>query len=124
MEIDNFFCKIFLKIEKDKTKDIFLQKISEVLDGDFDKFLFLENELLTIELRENKEYDRSKMEDEVDGFLFYPFFLEVDLKDEDNMVKYFSKIIEILKILNDLHVTYVSACDFEDELPKSIQLNS
>jgi len=110
----NYYCKIFLNAQV--TIEALSQKISSFLNLDFDKFLSAKNDIFSIDIQNNKESDEIKSQEFPDGFLFFPYSLDIDIIDENLALQYKTLIQQLLKYLWSQHYQVVASCDFEEEL--------
>lgn len=113
--MNNYYCKIFLNAPI--TIEELSQKISSVWNISFNKFLSAENDIFTIDIQYNKEFNETNAQDFPDGFLIYPYFIEIDLVDEAKELQYKAFIEQLLTHLWTVQYQIVASCDFEAELP-------
>lgn len=113
--MNNYYCKIFLNAPI--TIEALSQKISSFGNISFNKFLSAENDIFTIDIQYNKEFNETNAQDFPDGFLFYPYFIELDLIDEAKELQYKAFIEQLLSYLGTEQYQIVASCDFEEELP-------
>lgn len=72
---------------------------------------------MTLEVLENDDWDPSKYEDPAQGFLFYPFCLDVEPSAQVDESAYIAGVANLLTVLRSHGCKAVAACDFEDQLP-------
>ncbi|WP_392563593.1 hypothetical protein RHO13_09680 [Orbus wheelerorum] len=111
----NYYCKILIKAPI-KINEL-SKKISSFLNLDFDKFLSSKNDILSIDIQKNKEFDEIESQEFPDGFLFYPYFLDIDIIDENRITQYKVVIKRLLEYLWEENYQAVASCDFEEDLP-------
>ena len=95
--MNNYYCKIFLNAPI--TIEALSQKISSCGNISLDKFLSAENDIFTIDIQYNKEFNDTNAQDFPDGFLFYPYFIDLDLIDEAKELQYKAFIEQLLTYL-------------------------
>jgi hypothetical protein len=117
MEQD-LYCKVY--VDSNLESSDFLASIADVIKGNV-SLRTVSNDLLEVSVFSNKDYDRIRS-GEVDGFVFYPYYLEIEPIDEVtvNSEVYKMSIDNLLKVLWGMGADAVAACDFEDELQKKI----
>ncbi|MDQ0917060.1 1,4-dihydroxy-6-naphthoate synthase [Paenibacillus sp. V4I5] len=103
MDLNNFFCKIF--IDTDVQYEYLYQETSE-------------NEILDLSLIKNDDFDAIKRLDFPDGFLFSRYYLEVEPNEKFNPHSYVASISLLLECLWTKGFKAVAACDFEELLPR------
>src|SRR5690606_12348537 len=72
---------------------------------------------LEIDVVRNDEFDAVRKQN-VNGFLFYPYYLDVEARSGVEREQYIDAVRELLQSLWRASADAVPACDFEDELPK------
>lgn len=114
--MENMHCKIYINTAK---------TVEDLRDGleDFfgiipDRFFSFESDYFFLDIRENKESDKEKANNEND-FLLFSFFLDVDILDTGKREKYIHMISNLLEMLWENKYQAIAACDFESELPNS-----
>ena len=112
---DDLYCKIYL--DTSLSKENLLQHIANFVKGDV--FLrTVENNLMGIAVVVNEDCD-SKLKLKKGGFIYYPYYLEIDPTDagEENHHIYITSISELLKFLWRICTDAIPACDYEQQLP-------
>lgn len=103
------YCKLY--IHSDTSEAIL--KTLETQFGSFEKkmsdYTFKEFE---VHISENKESDINKIHIYPDGFLYYKFIVDLEIKSEN----YIQITDLILRLLWKNKMPTVAACDYEDEL--------
>ena len=107
------FCKIYLNV--DANREFVIDQLVELTGGERSGIRTIENNLLIADVRNNDEYDPSKVVDPLDGFLFYKFLIDVEAKGEFS-TKYVELLINIIRYYRENNNSIVPACDFEDLL--------
>lgn len=117
MEQD-LYCKVY--IDSSLESSDLLTSIADVIKGNI-SLRTISNDLLEVSVFSNKDHDKVRS-GELDGFVFYPYYLEIEPVDEDTVSGkvYKMSIDNLLKALWDMGADAVAACDFEDELQKKI----
>ncbi|XKM13718.1 hypothetical protein RCS94_00665 [Orbaceae bacterium ac157xtp] len=113
--MNNYYCKMF--VNAPITKGELAHKISSFLGISFDKFLSAENDIFTIDIQCNKEFNETNGQKFPDGFLFYPYFVETDIVDEKKELQYKTLIKCLMDFFWAEQYQVVASCDFEEELP-------
>jgi len=73
--------------------------------------------IMRISVRKNDDYDKQLQDRPSDGFLWYPFFLDVLPTNTAPQEEYVLQIATLLRCLWDNGIKAVAACDFEEDLP-------
>ena len=110
----NFYCKIF--INSLITMEQLSNQISELLNFKLVRNS-IESDFFSIDFFKNKEFDEEKAKEFPDGFLYFPYFLDVDIVDESREAEYKEIIKKIMFYLWSEECQLVVSSDFEDELP-------
>ena len=111
----NFYCKIF--VNSKITIEQISNKISGLLDYKLVRNLSIESDFFSIDIFKNKEFDEEKAKEFPDGFLYFPYFLDVDIIDESREKEFKEIIKKIMFHLWSEECQLVVSCDFEHELP-------
>ncbi len=126
------FCKLFVNSKEDL--ETLVSEICSELDiiekSKPASTFYIDTSELNISAFRNKEFNIQKLQDPLDGFLFYPIIIEVELTnnkelDEINMDeknKYLQSVLHLVGLLRKISSSVVPACDFEDYLnnPESV----
>lgn len=72
-----------------------------------------------IEVRPNEDASDGLRGNLENGFLFYPYLLEVDALPEQTIEEQIALVSALLELLWAQQFNAVAACDFEDRLPRS-----
>jgi len=115
---EDLYCKVY--VDSSNESSDFLAFIAKVVKGNI-SLRTVENDLLEITVFKNEDYEKDKTTD-VDGFVFFPYYLEIEPVDESSVSseEYKSLIGDLLEALWDKGADAVAACDFEDKLPKKL----
>jgi len=110
----NSFCKIYIS---SKTNERDIWKVANAI-----KMPFLGNVFVYLDV--NEEFDADKEILFPDGFLFFKFLLEIELKNEAMNDDYIKYIGLVLKELWKKGISAVASSDFEMMLPNNGGYNS
>lgn len=111
MEQD-LYCKIY--IDSSASKIELLDKISKLVQGKI-SLRSIESETMNIDVMENDEYDKDKASQR-DGFVYYPYYLEIDAVEGVEASDYIEAIKNLLMQLRSFNAHATASCDFEDQL--------
>lgn len=113
--MEDLYCKIF--INSSMSIEELTQEIGNFFDIVPDKFLSIENDYLTVDILKNKEFDREKAQDFPDGFLYFPYFLDIDSTENTERKEYIEVVGDLTLYLWDKKCQLVVSSDFEEDLP-------
>lgn len=120
--MNELHCKLFvdtwLSIEE------LTHELSNRLNLKYDKFLSIESELFYMDVLRNKEFDKIESLKFPDGFLYFPYMIDIDVNDDielDNnqILEYKNIISKVMSYLWEQGAKLVASSDFESELPNS-----
>jgi hypothetical protein len=112
------FCRIYISDLKEKHNSLIeeLSKLFEVWKLDDSNLKVGE---LNLELRKSKDFDKIKLEEYPDGFIYFPFIIEI-YSDDDVEIGSAPEIVgKILKYLWAERIAAIASCDFENLLPEN-----
>jgi len=109
------FCEIF--VDGPVSCTALLELVANRLAGRVDGSTVLSN-FATIDVRRNGHADESRKADLRDGFIHFPYLLEIDPQPGATRASYVAMIATLLEELWQPGNRAVAACDFEDELPR------
>jgi hypothetical protein len=109
----DLYCKIFVNTEL--SGDDFISWLSDILSGELDGRTLV-NQLFEMDIVSNGDFDKDKLAD----FVFYPFYLEVDISNEAEEADYIDEVGRLLTVLWSSGYGAVASCEFEDRLPKRV----
>jgi hypothetical protein len=112
--MENLFCKIYILASL--SKQALFEMLIELTEG-HPVGGAIEMPWGIIDLLKNDEVDLTKISGS-DGFLFFPYFLDIEVAPDVDREIYIKEIGSILVALWDKKVGAVAACDFETELPR------
>ncbi|ECJ9747329.1 hypothetical protein FQR52_12370 [Listeria monocytogenes] len=113
--MEDLYCKMFinsLMSREELSKEI--GDFSEIIPN---KFLSVENDYFTIDIQKNKEFDERKAKDFPDGFLYFPYFLDIDSTESTKREEYIKTVANLMLYLWDRKCQLVVSSDFEEDLP-------
>ena len=111
------FCRIYIKGKNVNEIDLLIS-ISNVLKGKLVKNQYIEKTGYSIEIRTNDEFDFYKAQNFPDGFLFFPYSIEIDIIEDIKMEDVVNEISKILNFFWQNSFTAIASCDFENLLPE------
>jgi hypothetical protein len=109
---EDLYCKIY--IDSSRSKAELLDHISNMVQGEI-SLRSIESKTMEIDVMENDEYDKNKASQE-DGFVYYPYYLEIDVVEGINSSTYIETINNMLRELRNSCANAIASCDFEDKL--------
>lgn len=111
------YCKIFLSVDEDKTK--LFNNILSVIPVTQSGIRSFKNPFLEGALIKNDDFDLEKSSNLEDGFLYYPYYIDLDTESGFNQV-YLDQIIALMRYFKQQSISAVAACDFEEELKTAL----
>ena len=109
-------CKICIFTEMSKSE--LIGCVSNLINGQVYVRSIISN-IIEVDIFTNEDFDREKLYNE-DGFVYYPFYLEIQpSKVNIDISIYIDEISSLLQNLWNDYNDAVVACDFEDKLPKN-----
>lgn len=112
MKLQDLYCKIF--VNAPITRDSLIRKVAELAAGR-SEMRIITSPMMEIYVDINDEYDETKSRGE-DGFLYYPFCLDVEPAGNADDDAYISSVSRLLENLRAEGCQTAAACNFEDEL--------
>ncbi|GEM_PF-1152498 len=114
--MDNLYCKIYVNTVLPKT--ILTQFIANACHGKV-TLRTISSMLFQIDVITNDEANPIMATSPEDGFIYYPYYLEIDPQDSAvEPALYITAIAKLLLSFWELGANAVAACDFEEELPR------
>ncbi|MBL1225073.1 hypothetical protein [Enterococcus sp. BWR-S5] len=113
----DFYCKMFVQTPLTKTE--LVGRLAQEFGWQFDAHFSTENDYLSLDIRDNEEFDTTGLNKEATGFLFFRYFFDIELLDERKVDEYKEQVARVIYLLQDRKCLVVTACSFEEELPKS-----
>ena len=109
---EDLYCKIYVNSSWSKTE--LLNQLSNIVQGEV-SLRSIESKIMEIDVIVNDDYDKDKVAQK-DGFVYYPYYLEIDSVEGVNSSDYIEAIKGMLKDLQRLCANAIASCDFEDKL--------
>lgn len=113
--MEDLYCKIF--INSSMSIEELSQEIGNFCEIMPDKFLSIENDYFTIDILRNKEFSEEKTKEFPDGFLYFPYFLDIEGTENTEREEYIKLIGDLILYLWDKKCQLVASSDFEEDLP-------
>lgn len=111
------FCKIY--VAKSRINGVhLLASISALINEQLVNHMYVEKSGYYIDINANDEYDKEKEKEFPDGFLYFPFSIEIDIQNDIRIEDAAREVSCLLKYLWENNYAAVAACDFEDQLPE------
>ncbi|EAD7212370.1 1,4-dihydroxy-6-naphthoate synthase [Listeria monocytogenes] len=115
--MEDLYCKIFIN------SSMSIGELSQEIGNFFEivpgKFLSIESDYFTVDILKNKEFDEEKAKDFPDGFLYFPYFLDVDSTENTKRKEYIKLVGDLTLYLWDKKCQLVVSSDFEEILPNN-----
>jgi len=112
------YCKI--SVDGVATREELAAALAESTGGKLDSSLpssEIATSWATIDVVRNSDYEASRRNEWPDGFLFFPYFVEIYIGPGADLEGYRRNVGKLLQALWDRGLKAVAACDFEDQLP-------
>ncbi|MBC1743333.1 hypothetical protein HCA06_09655 [Listeria welshimeri] len=113
--MEDLYCKMF--INSLMSREELSKEIGNFLEIIPNKFLSVENDYFTVDVQKNKEFDEGKAKDFPDGFLYFPYFLDIDSTESTKREEYIKTVANLMLYLWDRKCQLVVSSDFEEDLP-------
>lgn len=110
----DFYCKMF--IQSKMSRNELADTISHIFGATADGHFSMENDYWCLDIRENKEVNKSYAKESFSGFLYFPYFLDIELLDETKGEEYKVWVSNLFSYLCEKECQVVTACSFEEEL--------
>lgn len=112
------FFRIYVAAKDINRKNLLIY-ICNLLHAELASNAYIQKNGFSIEVRQNEEYDEKKAKYFPDGFLYFPFSVEIDIQDDISKADAAKEISIILKFLWESNHTAIASCEFEELLPES-----
>jgi len=109
------FIRIFVFITHSEISKI-LKDISKIIDCEILEGDYLEKLGYSISIEKNDDFNLKKAGSFPDGFLFFPYSIEMEIDDSEDLNQTIINTNLILENLWNNGSSAVTACDFEDKL--------
>lgn len=113
MVYDSLYCKIYLSSEK-QIEELYLM-INDILTGELEPIRTIKTEWGELDLRYNSDFDAERLKKNVDDFIFWPYYLDIEPNNGIEQM-YIEKIAMLINHLKSKNIKVIASCDFEDEL--------
>ncbi|WP_321388019.1 hypothetical protein [uncultured Enterococcus sp.] len=115
----DFYCKMFVQTPLTRTE--LAGRLAQEFGWRFDTYFSTENDYLSLDIRDNEEFDATSLNKEATGFLYFRYFFDIELLDECKVDKYKKQVARVVYLLQETKCLVVTACSFEEELPESMK---
>jgi hypothetical protein len=115
MTYKNLYCKVFL--DCDFNQDQLIQMIATLIGGRTG-FKTISNDFCEIDVEKNEDFQDIQRHEYPDGFLYYPYYLDIEPVGEVTFSSYIEVITNLLEYFWGKGYQVVTACDFEEDLPR------
>jgi hypothetical protein len=109
------FIRVFVFIAHSEIIKI-LKDISYIIDGEIFEGNYLEKLGYSISIEKNDDFSLKEAESFPDGFLFFPYSMEIEIDDSVGLDQIIIDLNLILEYLWSNGYSAVTACDFEHKL--------
>jgi hypothetical protein len=106
----DLYCKIY--IDTHQSRDSVLSSLVEWSGGDL-RLRTVVTDFLEADVSVNKDFDDGRTHNRDNGFLFYPYYLDVEPKPDVPADLYIEALRGLLGLLRAKGMWAVAACDFE-----------
>lgn len=110
---NDLYCKIYLDTALE-IEELYLL-INELLSGELEPIRTIKTAWCEIDLRRNSEFDLKHLEKNLEDFIFWKYYLDVEPMDTDEK-EYIKGISDLIIKLKGKEVKAVPSCDFEEEI--------
>lgn len=112
---DDLYCKIF--IDTNMEYDELFLNVMNYVNGKKKSFSYVVGKWCDMFINKNKEYNEEKHMQDVDNFLYWKYYLDIEPDDIED-AGYIEKISDLIKYLRGYCNDVIVACDFEDKIIK------
>lgn len=109
----NLYCKIFVNARM--SRGDLVRLVRDGIGGAVELGHYIDASFCSIDVLINPDASLSAAEDE-DRFLYYPYYFEVDVRDEAQECEYVWQVSQVMNLLKGNGIDAVASCDFEDRL--------
>lgn len=113
----DLYCKVYLDSTL-PTNDL-VELLTEGLGGQHRKWTITTN-LVEVYVDENEDFDDGRRHNPDNGFLFYPYYVDMEPKPDVPADSYIDAVRRLLAFLKGQGIRAVAACDFEHLLPQEL----
>ena len=111
------FCRIYVTSKNINQKSLLID-VSNLLHAELENDAYIEKDGFSVEVRRNQDYDAKKEQYFPDGFLYFPFCIEIDIQDGISKIDAATEVGLVLQFLWKNNHTAIASCDFEELLPE------
>lgn len=111
--VSNLFCQVFVKTNKNEIELIHI--INDFLKGEI-RSRNIDSTHVSLSVIKNKNTGFNRMNDPIDGFLYYPFYLEIEPSQPIRRAAYIHTVKGMIAFLREKDFIAIPSCNFEDEL--------
>ena len=112
--MEELYTKLFVEIECEHAD--LIRAVASACSGQVEQWTVTSGPC-EIDVRPNESRGVGHSSGPADGFLDFPFTVEVVDEALENRTRYLSFVARMMIALHQLGATVVAACEFEDELP-------
>jgi hypothetical protein len=112
------FCRIYVFFSQSDLKAV-RQSICEIIDAQLINNRYIEKEGYSVEVRKNDEYNRKLANDFPDGFLYFPYGIELNIDESVDLKIVIFDLNNILKHLWEDGHPAIASFGFEHLLLKN-----
>ncbi|EDN67695.1 conserved hypothetical protein [Beggiatoa sp. PS] len=110
----DLYCKVYVNTKM--SQEMLLDFIANNFNG-YIELRTVYSPFFEADVFKNEDADPLKAIFPDDGFLYYPYYLEIEPVDNIEQASYIAFIARLLSALWKMGAKAVAACDFEEELP-------
>ncbi|MCH8290755.1 1,4-dihydroxy-6-naphthoate synthase [Candidatus Poribacteria bacterium] len=112
---NDLYCKIY--VDTDMTHDQLVKTVARLLAGTVEmNTVAMSN--CEIDVRKNEDFDDIRRKEFPDGFLYFRYYMDVEVLTGQQRESQVELISNLLKHLWSLGFPAIASCDFEAELPQ------
>jgi hypothetical protein len=111
--MSNLYCQVFVKTKKSEIELINI--INDFLKGEIQS-RNIDSRHVSLSVIKNKSTDFNCTNDPLDGFLYYPFYLEIEPSESIALDEYIHTVKELITFLRGKGFTIIPSCSFENKL--------
>ncbi len=116
--MEDLYCKIY--VNTDMSEKMLLDFIARTINANIELRTVC-GPFFEVDVIKNDDVDPLHANEQYDGFLYYPYYLDVEPLDNTKRKFYIASISNLLTALWNIRTKAVAACDFEDELPSRLR---
>lgn len=109
------FCRIYASFDNNRVSSL-IGEIANVIDATIDNSKYIEKNGYSIEIRYNDDWHCEKAKSYPDGFLYFPYSIEIDIEDFISEEEAACEVNKILEVLWNNKYPAIASCSFEELL--------